>query len=178
MVLGLSPEQIGALPPLVYEDFYLIGVLIQTLNFVDLNLRRALEIFLAHGFLSKKNLMSAHDADVLRVAREVITGGKVEVTGEIDVVLAFQIFEYGKEFRNLAAHSAAKRFPNENVIVFAFKNDRDAKQSLGKKLELQRVAFAVADRQKVVELVREIVRYGDWLANQIPYWSDLYLKPS
>ena len=174
-VLSMTPEEISALPPLTDHDFYVIGALIQTYNFVDLNVRRALEIFGASSLTSKKNLMSAGDFDVLRAAKHVIVENKIPTVGLMDANLAFEILEYGKQFRNLAAHGAGKGFPTENVIVFASRNDRDAKQTIGKKLDLQRVTLAVMDRRIFINLVQETVRCSDWLASQVPYWSDRYL---
>jgi hypothetical protein len=41
----MSPQEVAALPGLDGEDFMVIGMLIQHFCFIDLNLRRALEVF-------------------------------------------------------------------------------------------------------------------------------------
>ena len=40
----MSPQEIGALPPLDDDDFRLFGAISQHYCFLDLNLRRALEV--------------------------------------------------------------------------------------------------------------------------------------
>ena len=50
----MTPEQIGALPSLDEEDFRLFGVIVQHFCFIDLNLRRALEIFCLARLLPQK----------------------------------------------------------------------------------------------------------------------------
>jgi hypothetical protein len=57
-VRNLSAQQLAALPPLDDHDFHLFDVIIQHFGFIDLNLRRAVEIF----YLAKRLPDSAHKA--------------------------------------------------------------------------------------------------------------------
>src|SRR5882672_2608608 len=49
----MSPQELAALPGLDGEDFKVVGTLIQHFSFMDLNLRRALELFKLSKMLPK-----------------------------------------------------------------------------------------------------------------------------
>ena len=49
----MSPQELAALPGLDGEDFKVFGTLIQHFCFIDLNLRRALELFAISKMLPK-----------------------------------------------------------------------------------------------------------------------------
>ena len=51
-VRSLSAQQLAALPSLDDDDLRLFGVIVQHFGFIDLNLRRAVEIFYIANLLS------------------------------------------------------------------------------------------------------------------------------
>jgi hypothetical protein len=67
----MAPEEFGALPSIDEQDIRLFGFIIQNFGFIDLNLRRALEIFHLARLLPQEaaekypNLRDSELADVL-----------------------------------------------------------------------------------------------------------------
>lgn len=83
-----------------------------------------------------------------------------------------------RKYRNLVGHFAGKRFPNQDVLVFASKSDRDARKVLGRGLTAHRVYTAVAGRSEFLEMTKSVEQAQLWLAKKIPEWDQRYLKPS
>jgi len=80
-------------------------------------------------------------------------------------------------YRNIVSHFAAKRFPNEDVYIFASKSDRDARQVLGDGLSGHHVHTAVAGRSEFAEMIKSVEQAQAWLAKKIPEWDERYLRP-
>jgi hypothetical protein len=76
----------------------------------------------------------------------------------------------------LLAHFAGKRYPKEDVYVFASKSDRDARQVLGRDLGAHRVHFAIAGRSELFELEKLLNGHLAWLSEKIPEWDKRYLE--
>lgn len=75
----MSPQERAELPSLEREDFEAFGILIQHFCFIDLNLRRALEVFASSKMLPKKLPKSAangyqylYDYDLAEVLIEIV----------------------------------------------------------------------------------------------------------
>ena len=175
----MSAQEIGALPPLEDDDFRLFGAISQHYCFLDLNLRRALEVMhMAKRLPSEHvkkypNYTDATLTDVLRGSAEKMDG-KIENLEET----LFRLEEIGRcrTYRNLLNHFAGKRYPNEDVYVFASKSDKDARQALGKELAGHRVHFAIAGRSELFELEKLLNDHQAWLARKISEWNERYLK--
>jgi hypothetical protein len=71
-------------------------------------------------------------------------------------------------------HFAGKRFPNEDVYVFASKSDRDARKVLGGSLAAHRVHTVVAGRSEFFEMTNSVGHAQFWLAKKIPEWEQRY----
>jgi hypothetical protein len=128
----MSPQEREALPSLEREDFEAFGRLIQRFCFIDLNLRRALEVFASSKILPKsaakghQYLTDSDFTEVLEIVKRM--DAKVE-----DTQMALFILDgisKARANRNLVSHFAGKRFPNEDVYVFASKSERDARNVL------------------------------------------------
>jgi len=175
----MSPQQLGALPSLDAEDFQLFGAISQHYCFLDLNLRRALEIMhlakqLPPEYVKKyPNYTDASLTNVLRGSVEKMDGN-VENVGEA----LFRLEEIGRcrSYRNLLNHFAGKRYPNEDVYVFASKSDKDARQVLGKELARHQVHFSIAGRSELFELEKLLNDHQAWISQKIPEWDTRYLK--
>jgi hypothetical protein len=71
-------------------------------------------------------------------------------------------------------HFAGKRFPNQDVYVFASKSDWDARKVLGGGLAAHRVHTAVAGRSEFLEMTKSVEQAQLWLAKKIPEWEQRY----
>ena len=177
----MSPQEIGALPGLSDEDHHLFGSITQHFAFIDINLRRALEIFQIAKLLPKKAAEAYPDiydsdlADVLIKVVEKMDSNVEPIAASLAWLEAITRF---RNFRNLVVHFAAKRFPNADVFVFASKSERDAKNILGATLSHHHVHFAIAGRSEFFEMAKALGESQAWLASKIPQWTEQYLKKS
>lgn len=123
----MSAVEKAALPPLDDEDFRLFGAISQHYCFLDLNLRRALEIMRLAKRIPPEYLKQYPDyadaalTDVLKGSVE-----KMDPNMEDLEEAMFRLEETGRcrTYRNLINHFAGKRYPNEDVYVFASKRPR------------------------------------------------------
>jgi hypothetical protein len=174
----MSPTELGALPPLTPEDNEMVGMFIQNFNFIDLNLRRALEIFEIGKILpthARKTYPDIQDSKLAGIAIEVIAVMNPSVEDVSNAKERLTEIDYGRRVRNLLGHFAAKRFPGEEVFVFASKSARDARKALGRNLAHHHVQTAVAGRLEIRALTFRLSEHSLWLANRIPVWDERYL---
>jgi len=175
----MTAQEIATLPGLDDEDLRLFGAISQYYCFIDLNLRRALEIMhLAKRLPVEHVAKYPNYTDALLT--DVLRGSFEKMDGKIDALqeILFRLEEIGRcrAYRNLLAHFAGKRYPNEDVYVFASKSNKDARQALGKELSGHRLHFAVAGRSELFELENIVKDHQTWLANKLPEWDARYLK--
>jgi hypothetical protein len=171
----MSPREIAALPGLDDDDFRVFGTLIQHFCFIDLNLRRALEIFVKSKMLPEKRYPKLTDSKLTEMLIDIVTkrDGTVE---DIPMAIGFlDGLSKARGNRNLVGHFAGKRFPNYDVYVFASKNDKDAMKVLGRSLPDHHVHTAVAGRSEFFEMTQSVGLAQLWLAQRIPEWEERYL---
>ena len=148
LISKMSDKEIRELPPLTRDDREMVGNLIQTYNFIDLNLRRALEIFNIAGiFPTSLKYDNVRDSELSEIVSDIISkndAGSEDIAASVENL---KIISYCRTYRNLVAHFSAKRFPGEEVLIFATKNEHDAQRILGRKLRKHHVFRAVAGRQ-------------------------------
>src|SRR5712692_4081551 len=148
----MSSQELGALPPLDNDDLRLFGAISQHYCFLDLNLRRALEIMhmakrLPPEYVNKyPDYTDASLSDILRGSV-----AKMDSTVEDLEESLFRLEEIGRcrSYRNLLNHFAGKRYPNEDVYVFASKSHKDARKVMSRELRGHRVHFAIAGRAEL-----------------------------
>jgi len=71
----MSPQELAALPGLDGEDFKVLGALIQHFCFIDLTLRRALELFAISKMLPKSTAnryQDLHDSKLTEALIEIV----------------------------------------------------------------------------------------------------------
>ena len=162
----LSPQELQALPGLDGEDFRVFGTLIQHFCFIDLNLRRGLELFAISKMLPKsaKSLYpSLPDARLTDTLIEIVK--RMDAKAE-DIPTALKWLEAiskMRPFRNLVGHFAGKRYSSQDVYIFASKSDRDARQVLGKGLAHHHVHIAVVGRSELLEMTKLVDQAQLWL---------------
>ncbi len=177
-VKKMSPTELEALPNLDDDDFKVFGTLIQHFCFIDLNLRRALEIFSISKTLPKsaqKLYPDLADSKLTEALIEIVKG--MDATREdIQTALNFlEVISKARSYRNLVGHFAGKRFPNKDVYVFASKSDKDARTVLGYSLRAHHVHTAVVGRSEFFEMTKTVGLAQLWLAGKIPQWDQRYL---
>jgi hypothetical protein len=173
----MSPQELAALPGLDGEDFKVFGTLTQHFCFIDLNLRRALEVFALSKMLPKsaaKLYPDLPDSMLTEALNEIVKGMDAKVEDIPTALTWLEGISKTRKYRNLVGHFAGKRFPNHDVYVFASKSDRDARKVLGHGLASHRVHTAVVGRSEFSEMTKSVGRAQLCLAKKIPEWEQRY----
>ncbi|WP_315770090.1 MULTISPECIES: hypothetical protein [unclassified Bradyrhizobium] len=172
----MTGAEIASLPELDGADFRCFGRLIQCFCFIDLNLRRALEVFELAGKLPE-NWQKVYP----KIPDSSLTDALSDVTRTLDpktdpveeTVTWLTAISKFRGFRNLAGHAAAKRFPNEDVYVFANKNTVDAKKA-GQPLPKHGFLFSIVGRSEFFDMVQAAVDSQKWLSEKLTKWAVSY----
>jgi hypothetical protein len=174
----MSPQELSALPSLDEDDFKVFGALIQHFCFIDLNLRRALEVFAVAKMLPKSVTNRYHtlpDLELTEVLVKIVNGMDATVE-DIPTALTFlEGISKARGNRNLVGHFAGKRFPNKDVYVFVSKSDKDARKA-GIGLRLGHVHMAVAGRSEFWAMTNTVAQAQRWLANKYEEWEQRYAR--
>lgn len=174
----MSPDEIGALPPLDADDFQMFGALGQTYCFIDLNLRRAIEVLHHAKRLSREDIKQYphySDAALTGVVMRAVKSMDPKAENLEETLFRLGEIEHCRSYRNLVSHFAGKRFPNEDVLVFASKSDKDARRVMGKTLKLHHVHIAVGGRSELFEMVKLVDGHQRWLSEKVIEWDKRYL---
>lgn len=172
----MSSEEIGALPELEGTDFRCFGRLIQCFCFIDLNLRRALEIFELAGKLPdkwKKDYPKISDAALTEALSDIVRSLDPKTEPVEETLTWLTAISKFRGFRNLAGHAAAKRYPDEDVFIFANKNTGDAKKA-GQTLPKHGFMFSVVGRAEFFDMVQAAVDSQKWLSDKLTAWAAAY----
>lgn len=172
----MSGKEIAALPDLDGTDLRCFGRLIQCFCFIDLNLRRALEVFEAAGKLPdkwKKEYPNISDAALTEVLSDVVRGLDPQTEPIEETITWFAAISKFRGFRNLAGHAAAKRYPKEDVLIFANKNTKDVKKA-GQSLPKHGFMFSVVGRSEFFDMTQAAVDSQKWLSEKLTKWAGSY----
>jgi hypothetical protein len=172
----MSAEQIAALPTLLGSDFRLFGKITQCFCFIDLNLRRALEVFHLAGLLPekwKKEYPRIRDASLTEALADVVRALDPKVEPVAETLTWLEAISKFRGFRNLAGHSAARGHPEADVYVFANKNPDDAKRA-GQKLPKHGFHISIVGRSEFFEMVQAAKESEGWLGKKVPKWAKHY----
>jgi hypothetical protein len=170
-------EQIAQFPPPIRSDRELIGQYIITYNFIDLNLRRCVEVFARRDLLSDdhkkrpRNIPAGHLASAVRYVVERMQQDQEDIPATLDILMAV---DRGREMRNLLAHWGVKRFPTENAFVMMTKDGQDAKRS-GRTLSELGLATVVVYVADVRRALADVSKRDYWLAQRTLAWIERYV---
>lgn len=179
IVDGVPPEKLFDFPVLQPPDHQLIGVFVQLFNYMDFNLRRAIETF-AHAKLlqgdAAKKYPKIHSSQVTIAVQDAVKAMDAAVEDIPETIRILEIIERRREIRNLLGHWAARRIANEDAIVLVTKNEQDAMQIGGTYLDSGYVKSAILDLADIRRLiVEELAPFELWLARKISEWRKRYV---
>ena len=175
----MSPNEKANLPPLDDDDFRLFGVISQHFCFIDFNLRRSLEIMRMAKRLPPEHVKkypNYSDADLAGILIQTVKGLDPTVENLEEALSRLGEINHCRGYRNLISHFAGKRYPNEDVYVFASKSERDAKKVLGRSLDDHWAHFAVTGRSEFFQLAELLGGHQRWLSFKVVEWDKRYLK--
>jgi hypothetical protein len=179
IVASMPQEKLFDFPVLEPSDHQIIGVFIQQSNYMDFNLRRAIETF-AHAKLLRgeaaKKYPRIHSSKVASTVQNAIKAMDAAVEDIPETIRLLTIIERRREIRNLLGHWAARRIPNEDAIVLLTKDESDAMQLGGAYLANGHVKSAVLDLADIRGLIdNQLIPIELWLAQRISEWRRRYV---
>jgi hypothetical protein len=179
IVASAPREKLMDFPVLRPEDHQMIGFFIQQFNYIDLNLRRAIETFHHAQLLPKKATKKyprIHSSEVASAVQESVKAMDTAVEDIAETIRILSIIERRREIRNLLGHWAARRIPNQDAIVLLSKDESDAMRTGGAYLSSGHVKSAVLDLADVRGLIiHELNKFEPWLAQKIAEWRNRYV---
>jgi hypothetical protein len=177
ILVGAEAEMLIDWPMPTKDDLALIGSVIVLYSYIDFNLRRFIEVLERAGVLPgcwKGKTAKMSIVDVLTILEAMPDWSP-------NNQLAFKRIKEFRGTRNLMAHFAVRRFPNEDAFVFVTKSASDFKRVLGHDPEPGMVMTGVADVPQIREVIKVIDGLLTWLSQATREVEDQYfrtLKPN
>jgi hypothetical protein len=160
IVDAVSADDLSEWPMLTSKDYELVGAYVVLFSYVEFNLRRVVELFDKKGLLTdpwKGKSEDLHATDLAAAAQSLQCwddGGR-KALAEVEEL---------RKFRNLAAHFAIRRFPNDDAFLFVAKSKRDFKRVFGSLPPDDAALTAVVDCTQVRGALRHVEHVQNWLA--------------
>jgi len=179
IVRAAPAEELFKFPVLQPADHQLIGMFIQIFNYIDLNLRRAIETFAQAGLLqgeTAKKYPNIHSSKVASAVQDAVHAMDATIEDIAEATRILEIIERRREVRNLLGHWAARRIAGEDAIVLLTKNENDARKIGGSYLGNGRVKTAIFDLADLRGIIAsELIPFEPWLANKVSEWRKRYV---
>jgi hypothetical protein len=119
-----AEENLHEWPQPTPQDHALIGVILVQFGYADFNLRRLAELFDKANLLDKRWGGNTARMTMADAARAVQSSSMW--TGPLAYMLpVLKEIEEHRAVRNLLAHCAIRRFPEDDALLFIFKSRRD-----------------------------------------------------
>jgi hypothetical protein len=169
-----KPDGLNDWPMLTKDDYVLVGGIVCLYSYVDMNLRRILEVFdrvgeLKEPWRSKTSRLSAPEvSDAIQT---------LPCWGEQERIALFEL-ENGRLFRNLVAHFAIRRFPNDDAFLFLAKSTRDYKRVFGQEPPPGALLTAYADCEPIRSALRRVEGIQNWIGKVAPKLENELLPSS
>jgi len=160
IVQASSEENLFSWPDLNDDDYARIGKLIVTFSYIDFNIRRIVDDHDDAGLLcepwkgrSKKLRMFEAEEALKSILHE----------NETHRVALFRITEL-RGLRNLVAHFAIKRFPDDDAFLFLGKSASDYRQIFGGEPDPALMLTAVLESSTITNALKELRGLQNWIA--------------
>jgi hypothetical protein len=179
IVAATPRERLMDFPVLQPQDHQLVGIFIQQFNYIDFNLRRAIETF-AHAKLLRgeaaKTYPKVYSSKVSIAVQDAVKEMDAAVENIPDTICKLTVIERRREIRNLLGHWAARRIPNQDSLVLVTKDESDAMRTGGAYLASGHVKRVVTDLAPLRAIVAdELVPLELWLAQKTSEWRKRYV---
>lgn len=155
--------------PLAREDIFLIGAFVQTFNFIELNLRRSIEVFCAAGLIAPKK--QVHTSELVELVKNAVSKLGLAAPELSDTLGKLDEIEFRRPVRNLLAHWAARRVPGYDAIALLSMDKKDTKAALGvQTVTKDHCAYSLLMLPDLRGLFAHISTYDVWLAEKTSAW--------
>jgi hypothetical protein len=154
------------------SDFVLIGKVIVQYSYIDFYLHRMIEIYEKYDLLPSKwrgKTAKMPIGDIETIIQAAPDWAPANV-------IAFQRIKEFRKLRNLMAHFAIKRFPNDDAFLFVTKSASDFKRVLGFEPAPGMAMTGVADIAQAAAVSEVIGGLLKWLSVAAVQVEDLYFE--
>lgn len=155
-----TAEDLMAWPNVNEKDFTAIGTLIVLYSYIDFNLRRLVEDYDEAGHLREPWKGKSKKLPVTAVEEAV----KAMLAWPNNAMGALNRISELRSLRNLVAHFAIRRFPNDDAFLFMGKSASDYKQIFGGEADPALMLTATLEAQVLHGLLKEVQDLQVWLA--------------
>ena len=160
-----SKYQVSELWNLTNEDFMILGKYIQMYCFIELNIRRLFNSIVSTELFEIKSKGRVNIPFILDKLIELVGDNLVESSKVDEIIGKLKEIKFRRDYRNIFAHWAAKKIPNEDGIIFFASDDSDYKKIFGGKIEADMAAYAIFDVADIRGLVTHLSSYEEWIAH-------------
>lgn len=162
----LGKYSIEELHNLTSEDFKMLGMYIETYNFMDFNVQRLYLLLKEKGVIITDKKTKEHTTHMLSKLKEVVH--QFSDASEVNVALTMmKEIEFRKPYRHIYAHWAAKRIPNEDAIVFFTSDPSEYKKKINNEIPLGGCIFAIMDVVDIKCSVNHLQNFERWVAIKV-----------
>lgn len=166
------------LQPLTINDCGVIGLVVQTFAYADLNARRAIEII---DFLEGKPVLGAskalRDNEVLPALRDRSTALPISEEERAELLTAITMMEQFVRIRHLFAHWAGRRHPHRDALILMTKNAREASRRAGHGPERFKASNAVIPMPEVRANLPILQKNAEYIAAKVRDWWLRFMPP-
>jgi hypothetical protein len=149
---------------------------IQAYNYIELNLRRAIDAFAEMKALPERyanKFLKLRNAELIGVIVETIFSRKIPNADDEELLRLLKDIEDGRKYRNIFAHWAARAHPTRQMIIFLSKDESDVIKRTGVRLEPGRVATAMIYSEDLPKITENAVQMDYFWGRKVGYWVDI-----
>jgi hypothetical protein len=147
-------------PELRKDDYVLIGGIVVLYSYIDLDLRRIVEAADVAGVLKAPWLGKTANLTIVDVEKVILSLPDWSVQN----LYALNQIKEMRSVRNLCAHFAVRRFPNDDAFIFITKSARDFKRQFGTDPEPGAIMTAVSEVEQVKGAIKHMQDLHTWLS--------------
>jgi len=160
---------------LTNEDYMLLGKYIQMYCFIELNMHRLFNKLESTGIIKTKPKDRVNIPYILGKLIELVSEDLIESSRVDEVLGKLEEIKYRRDYRNVFAHWAAKRIPNEDGMIFFASDALDYKKVFRRKINADIAAYAIFDVADIRGLVVHLSGYEEWIAH---FYAEIYEQQS
>ncbi|MET4279735.1 MULTISPECIES: hypothetical protein [unclassified Bradyrhizobium] len=167
--------QLFEFPELQPGDYQLFGAYIQMYNFIDMNLRRCVEAFHLGNVLSVDvRWQRLREAELVGVIIGAVRTMDPDIEPVDETIGRLTEIEFRRSFRNMMGHFAARRYPNEEAIVFFSNDHRDSMRIHNRPLGPTMLLNSLVEVPVLRDLMAHVAQYERWIALKTHEWYRRY----
>jgi hypothetical protein len=179
IVNNSGEEGLFLFPRLSDDDFKIFGMYIQIYNYIEINLRRSIEVFCRASILTG-NIVTTHPqlASAHLIGHLIIAVKKMNLTNNTEIISNLTEINDRHDFRHLLAHWAARRFPNDDAVILFTKNGREIKKIPNQSIANDSITTVILTMADLRGLLVHINQLEIWLAQKTSEWHKQYISPT